>query len=311
MSVVATIEIISEAGSTIVESGSVKTVGREQTNDIVLDDPKVSRSHAAFRMLGDGKHYIVDMGSANGTFLNDKRVVSPQALKDGDEISIGGYTMTFHCDEPDNAKTHVEAAPQTMMSFGSKICNLTVLVSDIIGYTDLSSKADPDLLASVLGAWCRAVSESTEKHGGVVDKFIGDAVMVRWVTEGAKLEESIMSALKLSHDINVVTTTINQTFPDLPTPLSVGVGINTGQAILGSVGGSTRRDYTAIGDAVNIAFRLESATRGLNCDIVIGESSYKHLPKQIWEGKVRQVQVKGKDKPLTVSALTFADISEL
>jgi adenylate cyclase len=308
----ASVTVITDSGEQSFECGSILTIGRVEQNDIPIPDPKVSRNHAAIRTLGDGRHYIMDMGSANGTFLNDKRVVSPLALGDGDSIAIGGAKVIFRCDEPDEATKKVQRPDQqTLVTFGVQMKKITVLVSDIIGYTDLSSKADPDLLSSVLGAWCRAVSDATEKHGGVVDKFIGDAVMVRWVTEGAELESSMLSALKLSHDIKVATDAINQSFPDLPTPLSVGVGINTGQAILGSVGGSTRRDYTAIGDTVNIAFRLESATRTLECDVVVGEASYKHLPSEIWEGKVHEVMVKGKDKPLTVSALTFDDIAEI
>lgn len=83
------------------------------------------------------------------------------------------------------------------------------------------------------------------------------------------------------------------------------MGINTGRAVLGNVGGSIGRDYTAIGDAVNMAFRIEAATRTLNTDIVLGKDSYKHLPESVWKGKTHKINVKGKSTEIDVCALNF------
>lgn len=309
----AILHIKSSDGEREYSCGGTVTIGRLDTNDIALSDPKVSRNHALLRSLGDGKYYLMDTGSANGSFVNGKRVVVPLALNDADEIKIGDHVLIFH-HEPDSVDISAQEDPatQTVLAVGNVVQRITVLVIDIRNYTPLSEQIPVSLLATVLGCWFSAANEIVEKNDGVVDKYIGDAVMVRWVMDRRDPDraKSVKAALTTAHDMNLASETVSKDFPDLPYPLKIGAGINTGQAALSSTDASGRRDFTALGDSVNLAFRLESATKTLNTDVVLGPDSYKHLPNDVWENNLQSITVKGKEKPITVCALTFEQAAD-
>jgi len=291
---------------------ALATIGRQEANDIVLaDDPKASRNHAIVRCLGDGRYYVMDVGSANGTFVNGKRVFVPCALADGDEISIGSHVVTVR-HEPDETETAAGRTEgdteQTLLTLGRSVQTLTVLVADIRDYTPLSEQLSPDLLAAVLGRWFRAASEAVEMNAGTVDKFIGDALMARWLSSEQDTHRVVVAALKTAHELSAALQALNQEASDIPQPLRIGIGINTGQAVLANVGARGNRDYTALGDSVNVAFRLETATKTLKKDVAIGPDSYAHLPREAWENSLEQVTVKGKTDPLAVCALSFDEL---
>jgi adenylate cyclase len=288
------------------------TIGRTDTNDVPLKDPKVSRSHAMLRLLADGEYFVVDLGSANGTFLNEKRVVIPVALADGDTIMIGDHTITFHCTEDTVDGTGLAEADmqKTILTMAGVISEITVLVTDIRSYTTLSESVPVDFLATVLGRWFRLSNQIVERYGGVVDKFIGDAAMVRWMTDRRKGGSSVVSAMNTAHSMNLAAEALSKDFPDLPQPLSIGVGITTGQAALANVGVSNSRDYTALGDSVDLAFALESSSKVLKKDVVLDQASYNYLPEDIWRDRLDSVQVKGKDKPVTVCAFSFDEVAQ-
>ena len=293
--------------------GLLVTLGRSRTNDVLVRDPKASRSHALVRCLGDGNYYLIDMGSANGTFVNERRVVVPHALSPKDKIRIGDHVLEFRSDETipevELDEDDLAETQSTMLTFGSVVHKITVLVSDIRGYTSLSEQMNVSRLADMLGRWFAVASEIVELNRGVVDKFLGDAVMVRWLTEHMEPEETVIAALKTAHELNQAAAQFNTDFPDLPLPLRIGVGINTGQAVVGTLGSVRGRDYTAVGDAVNLAFRFENATKELNTDVVLGPDSYELLPNTIWKKGLCSVSVKGKEKPITVCALSFSDLA--
>ena len=293
--------------------GRMTTIGRLDTNDIALPDPKVSRQHALLRLLGDGTYYLIDTGSANGTLVNDKRVVVPYALTDADVIKMGDHILVFrHESESVDIMEQEDLAAQTILTVGNVVQKVTILVIDIRNYTKLSEQVSVNFLATVLGSWFGAANEIVDRHDGVVDKYIGDAVMVRWVINKHDPDKakSIKAALRTACDMNLASQTVSKDFSDLPYPLKIGVGINTGQAAFSSVDASGRRDYTALGDSVNLAFRLESATKTLNTDVVLGKDSYSHLSKKFWQTNLQCVSVKGKEDPIEVCALTFEEITK-
>lgn len=309
----ATFHLKSDDGDREFSYGQLVSIGRSNENDIALQDPKVSRSHAILRCLGDGRYYVMDTGSANGVFVNGKRVVVPFALSDSDKIRLGDHLLVFH-EEPALNRTcandRSDATP-TVLSIGSKVQTLTILVVDIRDYTVMSEKISVDLLAVVLGRWVRCTSEIAEKNGGVIDHFIGDAVMMRWLTGKQEIHDSVAAALKTAYEMNRASSVLSKEFRALPHPLKIGVGINTGEAILGNVGATSRCDYTALGDSVNLAFRFESESKSLGTDVVIGPDSYKHLPNKVWERRLHSIKVKWKDKPVTVCALNFDQVGKI
>lgn len=295
------------------ECKQIVTIGRARSNDIVLVNPAMSRNHAIIRLLGDGRYYLMDTGSANGSSVNDKRVFTPSVLKDGDSIGLGGHKLIFKYVPADAGGRgdgeKLNDAPTIQLDPIPQ--ELTVFVTDIRGYTAMSEKISDDTLAMVLGGWFGEVNEIVEANGGMIDKFIGDAAMAIWLTGEGNAVDTVRSALRTASALCRSARAINDRFPDLPTPLRIGVGINTGEAVLGNVGVAGTRGYTAIGDTVTMAFHLESATKTLNTDVVLGEDAYTCLPADTVGDHLCSVKVKGKAQPVPVCAMTFARLEEL
>ena len=291
----------------------ILTIGRTAPNEIVIPHPRISRNHAMIRMLGKEEYYLIDVGSTNGTFLNGKRVVMPTLLKDLDVIALEDCTLTFcaahdavGAPEPDDDAD----VTLTMTSVGVRMEEITLFVCDIRNYTRISESMEPDALASLMAKWFKMATKAIEECAGTIDKFIGDAIMVRWSSDtGNDGHAPVTNALKAAQSLNGICTQFNAAFKQLPLPFKIGVGINTGQAVLRNIGGAGYREYTAIGDAVNMAFRFENESKVLGKDVVIGPDSYAHLPKRLWSSALRSVTVKGKSEPVAVWAITFDEIA--
>jgi len=116
--------------------------------------------------------------------------------------------------------------------------------------------------------------------------------------------------LKAAYELYVVTELINQSYPQLQKPLQIGVGINTGEAMVGDLGSGRLQDYTVLGDSVNLAFRLEKASKELKTDLVISANSFSYLPRHFWDNRLSSISVKGKDEPVRVCMLKFPELLE-
>ena len=296
--------------------GPLVTIGRSKTNNIVFADPKVSRNHLLLRCLGEDKYYLIDMGSANGTYLNGKRVIVPTLLKNGDVINVGSRlnVLTFRLKAGEKTQKEIGDLDDLATTFAFEapsVREVTVLVADIRDYTSMSEQLPIDLLARLLGEWFRSVNDIIEKNGGGVDKFIGDAVMACWLMSDENPEKGIKETLRAAYELYTMTDELNRDHPQLPKPLRIGVGINTGEAIVGDMGSGRLQDYTVLGDSVNVAFRLEKASKELNTDVVISHNSLKYLPQSLWENRQRPIRVKGKDEVVEVCPLKFYELAEV
>lgn len=278
--------------------GALLTIGRERGNDIVVEDKLTSRRHAVVRRLGPSDYYFMDIGSSNGSFLNRRRISVATQVRDGDVLQVGSLSLTFHQDDQEETvATDTVELERTTLVQTTEVRQITILVADIRGYTQLSESVPIGTLTRLMSNWFREVSDCIEGHQGTVDKFIGDCVYARWETEDLPAA-TVYRALAAATDIAGITTRLGRGFPGIGDGLRVGAGIHTGRAAMG-IG----RDATALGDAVNLAFRLESATKELNTDVVISESSYGHLPARFFSGRERTISVKGRNDPVTVCAL--------
>ncbi|MEW6647661.1 MAG: adenylate/guanylate cyclase domain-containing protein [Pseudomonadota bacterium] len=287
-----------------VPCGSALTIGRDKSNNIVLSDLLVSRNHAMVRRLGGGDYYVIDSGSSNGTSVNGGRVSAPTRLRNGDRIAIGLTEFVFEQGiQPAHFNDSV-SFQQTVIFHAPVIKEITVLVADIRNYTGLSEQVPIQTLSRLMSKWFQDVSDIIQDGGGTIDKFIGDCVFVRWDNERA--QDSVMQALRTAWRIAEATARLKLTFPELPQPLRIGAGINTGQASLG-IGA----DNTALGDAVNTAFRLESATKELGCDIALSETAYRHLHERHWRGKQQALSLRGKQEPVSLLGLDFALLEKI
>lgn len=287
---------------------TVLTVGRDKSSDIVLTDLMVSRHHAMIRRIGNGDYYLIDGGSANGSYINQQRVTMPKLLKNSDRITIGGVEFLFEQDEEDKSKeaAHHVSLEETIVHDTPEIQQITILVADIRGFTSLSEQIPIRTLTQMMNTWFNQVSDVIQSHEGVVDKFIGDCVFARWETSEEEFE-SVSKALSTAAELNRVTEELNNNFSEVSERLRIGVGINTGAASV-----NTGVDNTALGDAVNLAFRLESATKMLGKDIVISETAYRSIPKDVvQEDQLQKIRVKGKRDPVRILALSFCDVQKL
>lgn len=287
-----------------ISCNSVITIGRDKNNNIVLSDLLVSRNHAMVRRLGGGDYYIIDSGSSNGTSLNGARITAPTRLRNGDRIAIGITDFVFEQGiQPPQFNDSI-SFQKTVLFHSPVIKEITVLVADIRGYTQMSERLPIQTLSRLMSKWFVDVSDIIQRSGGTVDKFIGDCVFARWDNDEAA--DNVARALHTAVQIAEATARLKLTFKDLPQPLRIGVGINTGTASLG-IGA----DNTALGDAVNTAFRLESVTKEQGRDVAMSESSYHHLPQRYWTGQVQQLTLKGKQEPVAVFCLDFKLVEEI
>jgi adenylate cyclase len=283
---------------------TVLTMGRDRNSDIVLPDLHASRNHAMIRRIGQGDYYLIDSGSSNGSFINQQRVTTPRLLKDGDRITMGRLEMEFNQTKKDEALVDTMSLQDTLISDTPEIQQITILVADIRGFTTLSEQVDIRTLTKLMNSWFHQVSDSIIKHGGIVDKFIGDCVFARWESDKDQ-HKTVIQALSAASNINQITRKLNETFTEITEPIQIGVGINTGAASMGG------KDNSALGDAVNIAFRLESASKFLGTDIVLSETAYQHLPASFVDGRRQHVQVKGKRDPIRICTLDFSEVDPI
>jgi adenylate cyclase len=288
------------------DCGELLSIGRDKTSDLSLPDLKVSRNHAIIRHLGDGRYYLIDAGSSNGTYVNNQRLLVPRVLEDADRITLGDHVLTFRqAPGTDTAggDDMAEDDAATLLVSQNMVQEVTILVADVRDFTPLSEQMDVSALATLMARWFRTAGEHVVQNGGVVDKLLGDAIMARWLTGRQQKAQTVASALRCAHELVRSARQINEQEDELPFPFRIGIGLNSGKAVLGTVGG-TGRDYTTMGDSVNLAFRLEKATKALRKDIVLGEQTFMHLPDAAWENSLATAEVKGKSDPLTICALT-------
>ncbi|MBL1141971.1 MAG: adenylate/guanylate cyclase domain-containing protein [Proteobacteria bacterium] len=170
---------------------------------------------------------------------------------------------------------------------------LTVFFCDLLHFTSISEELNPKQLNRLLNEYFTVMTEILFKHEGTIDKYIGDAIMAFWnapTEQIAHAQRSVEAALEMDLAIKELAKTfINRGWPG---PM-MGIGINTGRANVGNMGSKYRMTYTAIGDAVNLASRIESLTRTYNVPIIISEHTHRQL-KGISCRELDTVQVRGK-----------------
>ena len=294
------------------ENGSPKNVwnlknknnfrlGRGPENDIILPYSWVSRKHTMVQQEKSGIYNIMDLGSSNGTYVNNKRIHSPTILNNGDMITLGKTTIRFVHFVEQKAETEAEVTLDMTIAYIQKE-TVTILVCDIHDFTSISEQLGNQVVSKLLQFWTKKVGAIVQEHDGLVDKFIGDAVMAVW-TDSA-VSRGIRNALRTALEISVVTRKIGESVPGLRSPLAIGAAINTGEAMMGNMG-MTSRDSTVIGDVVNVAFRLESMTVKDDIDIIIGKDTAKHIDEVEKFFTKRELTVKGKKEKITAYVCTF------
>ena len=191
------------------------------------------------------------------------------------------------------------------LKLGGEKKNMSVLFSDIRSFTSISEKLAPEDLVSFLNKYLEKVTNVILENNGAVDKFIGDAVMAFW---GAPLEDkdhAYNACLSAVAFMKVIEEFKKET--NLPAEIKVGIGINSGEMVVGNIGSQNRFDYTVLGDNVNLASRLEGLTKMYGVTVLVTESTINNLSasqrQEFNFRKVDVVQVKGKDKSVDIYEL--------
>ncbi|MCA1992816.1 MAG: adenylate/guanylate cyclase domain-containing protein [Coleofasciculus sp. S288] len=290
------------------------TVGRSDDNNFVLSDRWISRNHAMLQCTETGDFYLIDLGSRNGSFVNGRRVSIPVTLRNGDHLTFGQTELEFHCPASSrSSEFNTNPEKETLTSTLHVRRLMSVMVVDIRDFTVLTRQLDEKILSQVIGNWFRQSGNIIRKAGSWVDKYIGDAVMAIWFhgSQGVSNDE-VFNICQAVNALHKMTSALSREYP-LPFPLRIGTGINTGYAMVGNTGSGDRPDYTAIGDTVNAAFRLESATKQIGLDIALGEETYSYLSnvgKPEIGFKQHTVHLKGYDTPTITYAGTYADLDK-
>jgi adenylate cyclase len=290
------------------------TIGRSEDNNFVLPDRWISRNHAMLQSMETGEFYLIDLGSRNGSFVNGRRVSIPITLQNGDHLTFGQTELEFYCPSvaPDEDTAGMDSKEFGATSVLRVRQLISVLVVDIRDFTVLTRQLDEKLLSEVIGTWFRHAGDIIREYGSWVDKYIGDAVMAVWMHSVQENNtDEMMQILRALSALYKMTTELYTLYP-LPFPLRIGAGINTGYAMVGNTGSVDRPDYTALGDTVNAAFRLETATKQIGLGVAIGEETYSYIASLESDTssvfKQYRLRLKGYDVPTTTYACSFSDL---
>jgi adenylate cyclase len=261
-----------------------------------------------------GDFYLIDLGSRNGSFVNGRRVSIPVTLRNGDHLTFGQTELEFHCPSSSRNTDFSQGNEKETITSALHVRRLmSVMVVDIRDFTVLTRQLDEKILSAVIGTWFRQSGNIIRQSGSWVDKYIGDAVMAIWFHGSQEISsEETLNILQAVSALHKMTSALSKQYP-LPFPLRIGTGLNTGYAMVGNTGSGDRPDYTAIGDTVNAAFRLESSTKQIGLDIALGEDTYRYLPglgEHEIGFKQHTVHLKGYESPTVTYAGTYADLDD-
>ena len=170
----------------------------------------------------------------------------------------------------------------------------TFLFTDVRGFTSMSEKLEPEEVTKIMNKALTIQADTVKRYDGMVDKYIGDAMMAIFnapIDLPGHETSAVLCAKEIQDKIKMANLDVE-----------IGIGVNSGYAVIGNMGSETRFDYTAIGDAVNLAARLESSTKQVGEDIVIGYDTIKSkgFSKQITLKELDSIKVKGKDKSINI-----------
>ncbi|HEY9666512.1 MAG TPA: adenylate/guanylate cyclase domain-containing protein [Coleofasciculaceae cyanobacterium] len=197
-----------------------------------------------------------------------------------------------------------ELAEQLLSSgeakLGGDAAEVSVLFSDIRGYTNLVESMEPEEVVSMLNEYFGQMAEPIFSHKGTLDKYIGDAIMAVFRSP-TQLEDHAWRAVQTALEMRSNLAEYNaRRLAEGKKAIRIGIGIHSGTAISGNIGHSRRMEFTVIGDDVNLASRLEGTTKLYGCDIAISSSTYNTCDHRLWVRELDIVRVKGKIHPVSV-----------
>ena len=198
-----------------------------------------------------------------------------------------------------------------LLTLGGDTRELTLLFCDIRGFTPISEqfKTNPQELTKLINRFLTPMTDIIMKNEGTIDKYMGDCIMAFWnapLTVEKQTDKAVETSLQMLRDLKVLNTQLAK--EDL-LPINIGIGLNTGDVVVGNMGSDQRFDYSCLGDAVNLAARLEGQTKGYGVKILFGQETAKGLSDRYTVLELDDIAVKGKTEPVKI--YTVLDPEEL
>ncbi len=186
---------------------------------------------------------------------------------------------------------------------GGERKDVVVFFSDIRSFTAISERMEPEQVVEFLNEYMTRMVDCINDTNGVVDKFIGDAIMAIWgapVSTGNDIENAVNAALAMRNELILFNEGRGQENNPV---IKIGCGINTGPVLAGQIGSSERMEYTVIGDTVNLASRIEALNKPFGTDILITEDTYNYVNEIYRVEPMQKIRVKGKEEPQQIYAV--------
>jgi adenylate cyclase len=285
-----------------IEIGNTATLGRSRDSTVCLNaNPLASRQHAMIRCHNGFQYQIIDLGSRNGTYVNEHRVVTPVTLDSGARIRIGESEIIFSQEESagDDEALEVTMAG-TVGTAEQSVRQVSLLLCDIRGFSTMAEKIPSSDLAQVLGAWFREAGNVIQRSGGTIDKFIGDAMLAYW-TKRENGPTECEAAFEAGRQILDLAGTI--TWPVPASHFDVVVALHHGSVSCSNIGLVAQRDATIIGDTVNTVFRIEPLMKELGRRLVMSKDFLDGLRTPPPVVDLGERSLKGKRQPVQLFAL--------
>jgi len=252
------------------------SIGRATLNTLIIDSAKVSRLHAIIHSERAGAFWLVDLGSSNGTFLNKRRIHEPTRLRDCDQITIGGNTFTFR-QSRDPSDRPRSTAPVVTLQEEIEEVPCWLLVADIKNFTPLTRELLSQKLAVLVSSWLAGCKDIIEKHGGIVNKYLGDGILAYWPDEEGTAKKVVAMIAALKH-----AQTQGPEFRFV---------IHFGSVAIGGV--SAVREETLMGSEVNLVFRLEKLLASLGEPCGISDAAHAKLKEILRSRPLGDYELKG------------------
>ena len=190
----------------------------------------------------------------------------------------------------------------SLLKLGGEKRDMTFLFCDIRGFTPISEKykGNPEGLTKLINRFLTRMTDVIIANGGTIDKFMGDCIMAFWnapIEDPDHEQHAVQAAIDMQEAL--LKLNVQLAAEGLPT-IAIGIGVNTGEALVGNMGSNQRFDYSVIGDAVNLAARLESSSKTLGKTLVVGEDTVKTAKLKYYFDYIDQITVKGKTEEIKV-----------
>lgn len=286
--------------------------------DVTIDDPLISRRHAMIHPTDDALE-IEDLGSLNGTWVNGTRIAGPMRLGPGDIVQIGSASIEIEADPrerggtvlapvhraggaiasdvPSAARSEAAEPVIAMPPSEDELRPVTALFADIVGSTTLGERLAPHEVKLVIGECVSRMSRAVEEWGGVVQAYMGDGIAAFFGVPQAHEddpERAARAALRILDNVKDYAQEIETAWGI--SNFSVRIGINTGEAAVGTVGAADPQTVS-LGDTTNVAARLQSVAEPGS--IAVGEATAKSLIRTFALEPLGEMTVKGRREPIS------------